>query len=528
MGVQISLITGFLEAGKTSFIQELIRDSRSRDGKKTVILRCEQGMEEYSDITLRRGNITFIDIESKEELTSGLFKDILRKFSPHRIFIEYNGMWSIADFLKIRLPSNCRINKIISVADASTFLLYMGNMGNVMSEQFSNSDMVFLNRDKSLDEDEKTGIVRTLNNLNKKCKIQFYTRKIKEEYIDKIIDTYEIQGLYKGMKTFFFIIPLLVFYLFLISVRQPDSNGDMQNIRTLNTIFISILIQAIPFILIGVFISSFLQVFVSDRLMVGLFTKHKWLGFPLAVLLGAAFPVCDCAMAPITGRLARKGVPLHYAVTFMLVAPAVNPIVITSTVYAFPNNLRIVLLRIGIGITVAMLAGIFIKYGGFAKEYVLKQSGIETVCAGGYLGDVASGGLRGKFEAMLRHAGLEFLNVSRFVVIGAFISSVLQVYIPKPALAAIGGSPMLSLGIMLLAAALMSVCSSSNAFIARSFSYNFPLHSVLAYMIMGPMLDIKNILMLSGSFKKKFLAELLLILIACAVFVFSIFFILSN
>ncbi len=522
MSVQINLIAGFLEAGKTSFIQNLIQDSQFRDGKKTVLLCCEQGLEEYRDIALRRGYVTLIGIDHKKELTADLFKDIIARFSPDRILIEYNGMWSISDFLKLRLPSSCRINKIVCVADASTFLLYMGNMSNVMSEQFSNSDMIFLNRDMALGEDEKNNIVRTLKNLNKKVKIEFYLKSIKENYINQIIDTYEVQALYKGIKAFFLVIPLLSFYLLLLSLRQEGSAGYVLKIKTLNTAFISILIQAVPFILIGVFISSFLQVFISDDIIVSLFTRYKWLGFPLTILLGVVFPVCDCAMAPITGRLVRKGVPLHYAVTFMLVAPAVNPIVIVSTIYAFPNDRRVVLLRIGAGILVAMLAGIFIKYGKFAKEYALNQSGIDAACASGYLGNIGSKGLIGKFEAMFRHAGLEFLNVSKFVVIGALITSIIQAFISQAALAAIGTSPMLSLLIMLLAAAVMSVCSSSNAFIARSFSYNFPLYSVLAYMIMGPMLDIKNILMLSGNFRKKFLAELLLILFACAVFVFSL------
>jgi uncharacterized membrane protein YraQ (UPF0718 family) len=298
--------------------------------------------------------------------------------------------------------------------------------------------------------------------------------------------------------------------------------GELKKVQALNTVFISILIQALPFILIGVLISSLLQFFISDEKLVTMFTKLKWIGFPLAIILGVFFPVCDCAMAPITARLVRKGVPLHYVITFMLAAPVVNPIVITSTAYAFPNNYKIVLLRVFIGITIAVIAGVLIKFGETTKDYAINQTNVDTACASGYLGDISNEGTLGKIETLFKHASLEFFNVSKYVVIGALITSVIQTFISKDALNIIGSNPILALLVMLLAASLMSVCSTSNAFIARSFSYSFPLYSVLCFVVMGPMLDLKNILMLSSGFKKKFLAELVFMLLAIAVFVFSV------
>lgn len=521
--VQINIVAGFLEAGKTTFIRTLLQNSQFRDGKNTVLICCEQGIEEYNDKRLELSNVTLVNVDDISEMTNDLFKSIIENYSPDRILIEYNGTWEIGEILKTSLPTRCYINKIIFLADASTFQIYMSNMGSILSEQLSNSDLVLLNRDSSLAEFSKKQIKRTVKNINRTAEIAFYKKTIAEKYINQIMDVDEVQGLYKAIRGFLVIIPFLMLYLFLISIKQADFNNNYAKVQTLNTIFISILIQAIPFILIGVFISSLLQVFVSDNIMVRLFTRNKFLGYPLAILTGMCFPVCDCAMAPITARLVRKGVPVHYAVTFMLAAPAVNPIVITSTAYAFPNSSKIVFMRIIIGIIVSVMAGVFIKIGGITKEYSVNESSIDNVCASGYLGNIYEKGLLGKVEAVFRHAGLEFLNVTKFVVLGAFITAILQSTVSKAALETIGGTrPILVLFIMLLAATLMSVCSSSNAFIARSFSYNFPTYSVLAYMVMGPMLDLKNLLMLSSGFKKKFIAELVFLLVIIAIFVFSI------
>ncbi len=520
MGVQINLIGGFLEAGKTTFIQNLLQKSQFKDGKKTVLLCCEQGIEEYRERILERSNTTLIEVDDINLLDKSFFNSILEEYSPARILVEYNGTWEIEEFLKINLPDRCYINKIVSLADASTFQLYMSNMGTIMSEQFSNSDMVLVNRQAALNDESKGSVVRTLKNINRRAKTISYQKNIKDGIANQIADNYEIQGLYSGIKAFMVIIPLLLLYLFLISARDSGFSGNLIRLQALNTVFISILIQALPFILIGVFISSVLQIFVSDQRLAALFTRHKWLGFPMAVVLGVFFPVCDCAMAPITSRLVRKGVPLHYVITFLLAAPVVNPIVIVSTIYAFPDQREVVALRIGIGIVIALISGIFIKRGGITGEYALNQTSADAVCSSGFIGKSSGEGIAGRFEALLTHAGLEFFNVSRYVVLGAFITSVIQTFVPRASLAAIGANPVPAILIMLAAAVLMSVCSTSNAFIARSFSYSFPLYAVMCYMVMGPMLDLKNLLMLSSGFKKRFLAELVFVLIAIAILVF--------
>ncbi|HEX2927975.1 MAG TPA: permease [Ruminiclostridium sp.] len=514
MRVQINIVCGFLEAGKTTFIQDLLKKGQGREAQKTVVLCCEEGMEDYRESVLKRCNTVLVHTADIRKLNRALFSEIITDYSPDRIFIEYNGTWEIGEFLKIRLPQGCFLNKIIFLADSSTFSLYMSNMKKIMSEQISNSDIVLLNREGALDSTEINNIEKTLKSINRQVKILYHSSRLPDLTVNN--------KPYKELKAFMAVVLALFLYIVLVSAKNIDFSEQFKRIQALNTIFISILLQALPFILIGVFISSLLQVFVSDEKFMRIFSRYKWTGFPAAVLLGIIFPVCDCAMAPICSRLVRKGVPVHYVLTFLLSAPVVNPVVITSTYYAFPGNPEIVLLRLGLGITIALSAGLFIKFAGISRDSALNDTILETACAGGYLGDYSERGLPGRLCGFVRHAGFEFFNVAGYIVLGAFITSLLQTLVPRESLMALGNSPFLALLVMLPAAALMSVCSTSNAFIARSFSYSFPSYAVICYMVMGPMLDLKNIMMLSAGFRKRFLAGLVMLLIVIAVFIFSI------
>lgn len=504
MSIEISIIGGFLESGKTTFIQNLLKGQRSTHSKKTVLICCEQGFEEYPESTLKRYNTILINVNDIHTLDRSFISSVVKDHNPDRILVEYNGTWPMSEFLSIKLPSSCRISNIYFIADASTFALYMNNMKSIMLEQISNSDIVILNRDKFLESVEKTNIKRVIKAVNRQARIVYHKKDF----------DYKIQNNKKDIGGFLVVGLLLILYMFFVSLKNTGTS--------FRTVFLSILIQALPFILIGIFISSFLQIFISDEKIVKVFRRCKWAGFPVAIVLGIFFPVCDCAMAPICSRLAGKGVPLYYVFTFMLSAPVVNPVVITSTYYAFPNKPEVVLMRVGLGIAVALSAGLIVKFAGVSKEYAVNDKILDTPCAGGYLGDVSHEGLVGKLGMLIRHAGMEFFNVGSYIVVGALITSSLQTFISGGMLSMAGISHFVELLVMLGAAVFMSVCSTSNAFIARGFSYSFPMYSVVCYMVMGPMLDLKNILMLSAGFKKRFLVELFSILIVIAVFIFSI------
>jgi uncharacterized membrane protein YraQ (UPF0718 family) len=275
-------------------------------------------------------------------------------------------------------------------------------------------------------------------------------------------------------------------------------------------IFLSILIQAIPFILIGILLSSILQVAIPSETIVRLFPQKKATGFITAIFAGVFFPVCDCAIVPVATRLIKKGVPLPVAITFMLSAPLVNPIVIASTLYAFPKQPTIALLRVSIGILIAVIVGatfLFFK----EKKSIFKRSLDNIHCSCGCCSDRIQNktGIIKKLELIFMHASTEFFQVGKFLIIGAFFSSLFQVCISKDIFNNLWGHKILSLLVMMLAAFVFSICSTSDAFIAKTFSLQFSTGAIMGFLVLGPMIDIKNMLMLLASFKKSFVIKLI-------------------
>jgi len=323
---------------------------------------------------------------------------------------------------------------------------------------------------------------------------------------------------------------LVVGGYFLFSVLRSTGLINFADFRVLNTIFISILMQAFPFMLIGILVSSAMHVFLPDEFIVRIFPAKYGLGFLTAMLAGIFFPVCECAIVPVMTRLVKKGVALPIAVTFMLSAPIINPIVIISTLYAFPGQPEVALMRVGFGLLIALIVGLLL----FAKgEQVLLDKHDSCAEESGFsCGDIhnhygcscrwpgeENHGIAGKITALLRHSGEEFFDVGKYLILGSFITSLIQTLVPKEAFISLGTNSGLSLLIMMAMAFLFSACSTSDAFIARSFMNRFSLGAIMGFLIFGPMMDVKNILMLLANFKKSFVVRLSLLIFILNFFV---------
>lgn len=291
-------------------------------------------------------------------------------------------------------------------------------------------------------------------------------------------------------------------------------------ISTVNTIFLSILLQAIPFMLIGSMLSAILHVFVSDTFVVKVFPNKSVLGFITALFGGVCLPVCECACVPIVSGLIRKGVSMPAAITFMLAAPIVNPISIMSTVYAFPDNPFFAFYRVFFGIITAASIGLILLF--YPKTEYFKS---ETSNAGGNHFDHThccscckenSGdelNFLQKLKEVFLHIGSEFFSVGKYLIIGALVTAIIRVGIPADFFIKFtSGNSNIGVAIMMLFAFLFSACSTSDAFIARGFSGNVSLFSIMGFLVFGPMMDIKNIFMLLSFFKKRFVVELVIII----------------
>ncbi|MBY8913470.1 permease [Bacillus sp. YC2] len=263
----------------------------------------------------------------------------------------------------------------------------------------------------------------------------------------------------------------------------------------LNSIFISILIEAIPFILIGVILSGIIQMFVSEEMIAGIMPKNRFLAVLFGALAGILFPACECGIIPITRRLLLKGVPLHAGVAFMLTAPIINPIVLFSTYIAFGNRWSVVLYRGGLALAVSVIIGIILSYQ-FKDNQLLQPD------EPGHHHHRHT--LLQKLGGTLRHAIDEFFSVGKYLIIGAFIAAAMQTYVKTSTLLAIGQNDVSSSLVMMGLAFVLSLCSEVDAFIASSFSSTFSLGSLIAFLVFGAMVDIKNLLMMLAAFKKRF------------------------
>lgn len=221
-------------------------------------------------------------------------------------------------------------------------------------------------------------------------------------------------------------------------------------------------------------------------------------------------------MVPIVRRLVLKGVPLSSAITFMLAAPIVNPVVGAATAFAFRTNPSVVLLRLGTAFFVAFVTGILINVFFRGKE-VKAPENIHSHAHGccEHITDDPSPefSFTDKCINTVRDASNEFFEMGKYLLIGAMLGAFSQIVLPRDMLLRLGQNSIVSIGVMMVFAFFISVCSAADAFIASSFNTSFSLGSLVAFMVFGPMIDLKNLLMLLHTFRMRFVFSLTVIII---------------
>lgn len=337
------------------------------------------------------------------------------------------------------------------------------------------------------------------------------------------------------------ILPLLIMLIMNINILKSNFNFIFQNniLQSFTTIFLSIILEAFPFIILGVFVSSIIQIFISEETIAKLIPKNKFIGLMAAASVGLIFPVCDCAIVPIARRLLKKGIPLYIAVTFMLSVPILNPVVLSSTYYAFLSNPYMALLRGVIGWTSSIIIGFIISKMEYKHNKPTRLKEILFTARTYHYDGVTCNNIThshnhccchndkrsfiSAISDILEHVSSELNEVGKFIIVGAFLSSLMQTVIPRKYILSIGNHKILSILVMIFLAYLMCVCSETDAFIARTFVGQFTSGSIIAFLICGPMIDIKNTLMLSEAFNYKFIFKLTCIIMTVCFFIGIIF-----
>lgn len=502
MRIPIYVVTGFLDAGKTTLLNKLLGSRKSRD-MRILVIQFEAGEEEFVS---RYQNCRLLSFSQKllekhpKNITEQL-RSYLLENPADEIWIEWNGVTPFSQLQNLlrqqSLYSLCRIEKVIHMADAAALEGLLGKTGGALPEQIASCDFSVVRNLKS--ESDYYRIRRILRGVNPG--IRLYDIK-KQSNIYRQVYRQKLHPV-----NVFSIGIILFIALYLLAVSAGGLSKTPVN--TVINVFLGIMLQAVPFLLIGVLISSIIQVFISKEAIERRFPKKLGWGMLAAILGGFCLPVCDCASIPIFRSLVRKGVPMPVAITFMTATPVINPVVMLSTYYAFNGNLRIVVSRVGLGIISAVLIGLCFKVWP-SRGRVLSSGFDSLMCSCGcYEGAENIASLKGKIGLFFRHSQAEFFNVGKYLMIGAFVASVLQTVITKAFSVQKSTDFVVSLLVMMGMAFLLSLCSSSDAVIARSFASRFPMGSVMGFMVFGPMMDIKNVIMLSGSFSKRFIGRLI-------------------
>ncbi|MTH54440.1 permease [Bacillus mangrovi] len=299
----------------------------------------------------------------------------------------------------------------------------------------------------------------------------------------------------------------LFLYLFLFADLHKDTWDIPASLLNVNTIFLSIILEAIPFIILGVFVSALIQVFVSEETVRKMIPKNPLLALLPASLMGIIFPVCECAIVPVVRRLIKKGMPLHTGIVFLAAGPVLNPVVFASTYYAFQSNPQIAYGRMAMAFVCALLIGLTI-YLLFKNTDQLKHSAGD-VSGSGHVHEGVS-----RWKSTFYHAGDEFFDMGKYLIFGAAIASLFQTFLDRSFLQAIGSSDFQSPAIMMAFAYVLSLCSEADAFVAASFGGMFSAGAILSFLVYGPMIDLKNTIMLLAYFRAKFVFVLILVITA--------------
>ncbi|HGC8786805.1 TPA: permease [Streptococcus agalactiae] len=278
-------------------------------------------------------------------------------------------------------------------------------------------------------------------------------------------------------------------------------------------IFISIIIEALPFVLLGTILSGIIEVFITPDIVNKFLPKNKFLRVLFGTFVGFVFPSCECGIIPIINRFLEKKVPSYTAVPFLATAPIINPIVLFATYSAFGNSIRFLILRF-VGTTIVAIAlGVMLAF--LVDDNILKEDAKPT-----HFHDYSDKKWYQKIFLALAHAIDEFFDTGRYLVFGTLIASAMQIYLPTRVLTTIGHSPITAILVMMLLAFILSLCSEADAFIGASLLSTFGIAPVMAFLLIGPMIDIKNLMMMVNSFKTRFIVQFisvssLIIIIYC-------------
>ncbi|MCS5705858.1 MAG: permease [Cyanobacteriota bacterium] len=292
----------------------------------------------------------------------------------------------------------------------------------------------------------------------------------------------------------------------------------LQRLATAWALFQGLLIEALPFLLIGVVIAALARWFSPGGAWLRRLPSHPVLGPLTGAALGFALPACECGNVPVARRLLVGGAPVGTALGFLFAAPVLNPIVLASTWAAFPDQPWMLVARPVGAVLVALGLALLLRLlpeGELLRADLLEERRLNQPLASvsllerrtGVIGlptpAPATPAVRPPWSEVLRHGSREFLNLALLLVAGCAIAALVQTLLPRQWLLAVGGAPTLSIVALMLLSLVVSVCSSVDAFLALGFAAHVTPGAVLAFLLLGPVIDLKLVGLLGLLFKPR-------------------------
>ena len=306
-----------------------------------------------------------------------------------------------------------------------------------------------------------------------------------------------------------------------MAFNEPSQIGDFL------FAFLGILFEGAPYILLGTIISGFIDAYLPSNIMDRFLPKNRYFAIIISGFLGAIFPVCECAIVPVIRRLVQKGLPVSCAITYMLSAPIVNPIVAISTYSAFSGDdaLFMTLSRIGVAYFVTVLFGFVIHQ--FSVRSILKdkllnkiQKAPLSVVKDSSEEAKLTNPTSDKLLIALRSSSRDFLDVGMYFIIGVMITALYRTQIDQSIVDGFGESDWVGIPTMMILSFVLSLCSTSDAFIASQM-LSFSASAKLAFLTYGPMMDVKLVFMYGAIFKPKFVMMMAISLFVAIAIIFG-------
>lgn len=281
------------------------------------------------------------------------------------------------------------------------------------------------------------------------------------------------------------------------------------------SIFLGILVEATPFLLLGVAVSSLVHVFVSEDTLLRFVPKNPILSLVPALCLGMLMPVCECGNVAVARRFLAKGVPVSTCIAFLLASPILNPVALFATATAFRFQPEVVWLRGGIAFLVAASVGLLVGHLGRGEELLAPALAADRaqLCDARQLRQAhdhnhdhqhAHGSsLLEKLNSAAGQAGTEFLSMMQILLLGAAVASATQVVVPRTSITGMGTGIVFAILAMMSLAFVLSICSTVDAFFALSYANIFPTPALVAFLVFGPMLGMKTTGLMLTAFRPR-------------------------